>query len=73
MIIARLVSALGPYAKALILLVLIVTAAAAQAAGVDVGLEVEHYVALLVADLVVWLTPAPGYSRLDDGHGPEAG
>lgn len=57
----RIANVLGPYAKAAILLALIVVAAVAQAAGLDLGLDVEHYVALLVADLVVFATPAPGY------------
>jgi hypothetical protein len=52
---------LAPYAKALILLMLIVLAGVAEALGLDLGLDVEHYVSLLGADLVVFLTPAPGY------------
>lgn len=44
-------------AKALVLLGLIILAAVAQAIGLDVGLDIEHYVALLVADLGVWAVP----------------
>lgn len=44
-------------AKALVLLALIVIAALTQAAGLDLGLDVEHFVALLVADGLVWATP----------------
>jgi hypothetical protein len=44
-------------AKALILLALIALAGVADAVGVDVGLDAEHYVALLTADFLVWLTP----------------
>ncbi len=44
-------------AKALILLALIVIAGVAQAAGVELGLDVEHYVSLLVADGLVWAVP----------------
>ena len=44
-------------AKALILLALIIVAAAAQALGLELGLDIEHYIALLVADGIVWATP----------------
>jgi len=45
------------YAKALVLLVLIIVAAVAQWLGVDVGLDMEHYIALLAADVLVWAVP----------------
>jgi len=44
-------------AKALILLALIILAGIVQALGVDLGLDLEHYIALLLADLAVWAVP----------------
>lgn len=44
-------------AKAFVLLLVIIVAAVAQWLGVDVGLDLQHYVALLVADLAVWAVP----------------
>lgn len=44
-------------AKALILLALIVLAGVADAFGVGVDLDVEHYFSLLVADGFVWAVP----------------
>ena len=44
-------------AKALILLTLIVIAGVFQAIGVDIGLDIEHYAALLIANVGVWAVP----------------
>lgn len=44
-------------AKALLLLALIVIAGIADVLGIGLGLDIEHYVALLVADLGVWAVP----------------
>lgn len=44
-------------AKALILLVLIALAAISQSLGLDLGLDIQHYVALLIADGIVWAVP----------------
>lgn len=51
------INALGPYAKSVIPLALIVLAIIADGLGVDVGLDVEHYVALLLADFAVYAVP----------------
>jgi Na+-translocating ferredoxin:NAD+ oxidoreductase RnfE subunit len=48
---------LKPYAKALFLLGLIVLAAVAQLAGVDLGLDIAHFVVLLLANLGVYAVP----------------
>lgn len=52
-----MINFLGPYAKSVIPFLLIVLAIAADALGVDVGLDVEHYVALLLADALVYAVP----------------
>lgn len=44
-------------AKALILLALIVLAGIADALGIGLDLDIEHYIALLVADGFVWAVP----------------
>jgi len=44
-------------AKAFVLLLVVIVAAIAQFFGVDVGLDLQHYIALLVADLAVWAVP----------------
>ena len=44
-------------AKALLLLALIVLAGIADALGIGLGLDIEHYIALLVADGFVWAVP----------------
>lgn len=44
-------------AKALILLAIILLAGLAQSLGYDLGLDIQHYVALLVADGFVWAVP----------------
>lgn len=44
-------------AKALLLLAVIAVAGVAELAGVDLGLDVQHYVGLLLADLGVWAVP----------------
>ena len=44
-------------AKALILLALIALAAISQGLGLDLGLDIQHYVALLIADGIVWAVP----------------
>lgn len=54
---ARIVGLAGDKAKAVILLWIIVGAIAAEAAGVDVGLDLEHYVVLLLTDLGVYAIP----------------
>lgn len=43
------------------LLALIVLAAIADAAGVVLDLDVEHYVTLLVAEVLVFFVPNKGY------------
>jgi len=48
---------LKPYAKALVLLAIIVVIFVADVLGVPVGLEAEHYIGLLIADVVVWAVP----------------
>lgn len=45
------------YAKALILLALIVIAALVQLFGLDLQLDAEHFLGLLLADLAVWYVP----------------
>jgi len=49
--------ALKPYAKALVLLAIIVVTAVLDLLGAPIGLEVEHYVGLLIADAAVWAVP----------------
>jgi len=44
-------------AKALVLLVIIAAIYVADTLGVDTGLDVQHYIGLLVADAIVWATP----------------
>lgn len=48
---------LARYNKALLLFAVIVIAALAQAVGVDLGLDVEHYIGLLLIDLGVYAVP----------------
>lgn len=48
---------LAKYAKALLLLGAIVLSLIAQAIGVDLGLDVEHYFALLLIDLGIYAVP----------------
>ena len=48
---------LGRYAKALVLLALIILAAIADVLDIGLGLDIEHYIGLLVADLMVFLVP----------------
>lgn len=50
-------SRIKPHAKAIILPLVVAIAAVAEWAGVDVGLDLEHYIGLLAADVLVWLTP----------------
>ena len=50
-------SKLAEYNKALLLLVVIILAGVAEAAGVDLGLDIEHYVALLLIDLGIYAIP----------------
>ena len=50
-------SKLAEYNKALLLLVVIILVGVTEAAGVDLGLEIEHYVALLLIDLGVYAVP----------------
>ena len=47
-------------AKALILLALIVLSGIADALGIGLDLDIEHYIALLVADGFVWAVPNKG-------------
>jgi len=44
-------------AKAFVLLAVIILTGIVQALGVDLGLDLEHYIALLLADLAVWAVP----------------
>ena len=55
---------LGKYAKALLLLGLIVIAGIADVLGFGFDLDIQHYVALLLADIGVWAIPnsEPGSS-----------
>lgn len=48
---------LKPYMKAIVLLALILATALADGLGLELGLDVEHYVALLLADVAVWAVP----------------
>lgn len=55
--------ALKPYAKALVLLAVVLVALIAEAAGVDVGLDPAHYIGLLLADLGIFAVPNKGRSE----------
>jgi len=44
-------------AKALILLALIIISALADLLGIGLDLDIEHYIALLLADGIVWSVP----------------
>ena len=61
----ELIQRAKPYAKSLVLLALIVLAAIADAAGVIIDLDVEHYVTLLVAEVLVFAVPNKGYVEPD--------
>lgn len=50
-------NAFKPYAKALVLLLVIVVVAVLDLLGIDLGLDIEHYVGLLIADIAVWAVP----------------
>lgn len=53
-------NALAPYAKSIILLVLIMLALAADALGADIGLDAGHYAALLIGNVAVYAVPNRG-------------
>jgi hypothetical protein len=44
-------------AKALVLLAVIVVAIVSDAVGLELGLDIEHYVVLLLANFGVWAVP----------------
>ena len=50
-------SKLAEYNKALLLLVVIILVGITEASGVDLGLDIEHYVALLLIDLGIYAIP----------------
>lgn len=52
-----MIAHLAKYNKALLLLGAIVLAVIAQSLGIDLGLDVEHYVALLFIDLGIYAVP----------------
>jgi len=52
-----MVSVVKRYAKALVLLALIILAAIAEVLGLDLGLNIEHYISLLVANVLVYAVP----------------
>lgn len=53
----RIVELLGPYAKALVILLALAVAALAEAAGIDVGLDPEALWQALGAAVLVFLIP----------------
>lgn len=61
-----LTARLGPYAKPLTIIVAIVLASAAQALGLDLGLDVDQLWAALGATVLAFLVPAPGYRAPGD-------
>ena len=54
---SKLVDVAKANAKALVLLVIIAVIAIADGLGIDTGLEIQHYLGLLVADGLVWAVP----------------
>lgn len=58
----RIIEALGPYAKVVVLIVALLVAVAAQAAGVDVGLQADEVWKMLGAAVLVFFVP----NREDD-------
>lgn len=48
---------MGKYNKALILFGIILIALILEGLGIETGLDVEHYIGLLVADVLVWAVP----------------
>lgn len=51
--------------KSIVLTLIIVATLTADVMGVSIGLDAEHYIGLLVADIVVWATPNKGYVNPD--------
>jgi len=54
---SKLATIVKANAKALVLLIIIAIIAIADGFGVDTGLEIQHYIGLLVADGLVWAVP----------------
>lgn len=48
---------LGKYNKALLLFAIILIALIAEGLGIDTGLEIEHYITLLLIDAGIWAVP----------------
>lgn len=48
---------INKYAKALLLLALIIIAGIADLLGIGLGLDIQHYIALLLADVGVYAVP----------------
>lgn len=53
----RLTDALGPYAKALVLVVALIAAVLAQTVGIDIGLSPDEAIQALGAAVLVFLVP----------------
>lgn len=53
----KITNALGPYAKAIVLVVALLAALGAEAIGLDVGLDSSTILQALAATVLVYLTP----------------